>query len=322
MPETIEATATPVTAEVAATNIMAAGAAAPAAAGTPLATQAQAAERRVAEIAAKPAPVPVSDTSRLVTLIERMALDPNSDVTKMERLVDLFMKLRADAALHSFIRAMAEMQGRLPEITREGRIVIHKKDAPKTPENEIQSTPYARFEDINAAVMPVLNAHGFTMNFKSKRDSDRVIVTGILGHVDGHREESVFEMPLDTTGSKNNNQAVGSSFSYGKRYAMIALLNINSRAAPDRDDDAEATGPRKISEEQVAALQDLIDQTGTDNAKFCKAMKVEAVADILVKDYGQADKLLRQKLTKATAAAAAPAETAAAPAGDKPKARR
>ena len=35
-------------------------------------------------------------------------------------------------------------------------------------------------------------------------------------------------LPLDTSGSKNGVQAVGSTVSYGKRYAICALLNIST----------------------------------------------------------------------------------------------
>ena len=47
------------------------------------------------------------------------------------------------------------------------------------------------------------------------------------------------ELPVDTTGSKNAVQAVGSSTAYGKRYVMEALLNLTSRG---QDDDGKRGG--------------------------------------------------------------------------------
>jgi hypothetical protein len=47
------------------------------------------------------------------------------------------------------------------------------------------------------------------------------------------------ELPVDTSGSKNPVQAVGSSTAYGKRYVMEALLNLTSRGV---DDDGKRGG--------------------------------------------------------------------------------
>jgi hypothetical protein len=44
----------------------------------------------------------------------------------------------------------------------------------------------------------------------------------VLSHELGHSEETTMTLPLDTSGSKNNVQAVGSSTSYGKRYTATA----------------------------------------------------------------------------------------------------
>jgi hypothetical protein len=45
-------------------------------------------------------------------------------------------------------------------------------------------------------------------------------------------------LPVDLSGKKNPVQAVGSSVSYGKRYAIEALLNLTSRG---QDDDSRGT---------------------------------------------------------------------------------
>jgi hypothetical protein len=49
-------------------------------------------------------------------------------------------------------------------------------------------------------------------------------------------------LPLDTSGSKNNVQAVGSSTSYGKRYTATLLLNIRTKG---EDDDGHAGGDQR-----------------------------------------------------------------------------
>jgi hypothetical protein len=117
--------------------------------------------------------------------------------------------------------------------------VIDERGGIKNTAGTVQST-YAKWEDINDAIRPVLHEHGFALSFRVKRVENAISVTGILSHEDGHSEETTLELPSDTSGSKNAVQAVGSSLSYGKRYTAMALLNITSRAPMDRDDDGLA----------------------------------------------------------------------------------
>ena len=65
---------------------------------------------------------------------------------------------------------------------------------------------------------------------------------GHLDHVDGHGETCALPLPFETL-EKNNLQGVGSSLSYGRRYALINLCSIISHAATDRDTDGST---RKI----------------------------------------------------------------------------
>jgi hypothetical protein len=52
----------------------------------------------------------------------------------------------------------------------------------------IQSTPYALWEDIDAAITPILNEHGFALTFRcgsTGSPEHRVTVTGVLSHEHG-----------------------------------------------------------------------------------------------------------------------------------------
>ncbi|MNO71030.1 ERF superfamily protein [compost metagenome] len=84
-------------------------------------------------------------------------------------------------------------------------------------------------------------------------------VTGILMHRAGHREQTTMLLPLDTSGSKNAVQALGSSVSYGKRYVLCALLNITTRG---EDDDGNAAVPPKklVTPAQAQQLNALLAQ--------------------------------------------------------------
>lgn len=180
----------------------------------------------------------VTDSAAIIQVIERAARDPNVDVEKMERLYAMAEKAAARQAEQAFNAALAAMQPTLPVIEQKGKT---------------DKAAYAKWEDINDAIRPMLHEHGFALSFRVNRTDQMVSITGVLRHVAGHHDETTLDLPVDTSGSKNAVQAVGSSVSYGKRYTAIALLNITSRDPKDRDDDGQAAGMRRSEVFQRAA---------------------------------------------------------------------
>jgi hypothetical protein len=183
----------------------------------------------------------------LLGVIERAARDPNTDIDKLERLFALREQVEAREAKLAFTEAKIAMRAELPEITMKGMIVIRDKDKPNIIKQE---TPFARFEDIHDAVTPILTAHGFDLKFKNGLSPDgKVRVTTILAHRAGHEEETHFDLPHDSSGSKNSVQAVGSSTSYGKRYGVLSILNIK---VAGEDDDGQAASYKDSTGEPLA----------------------------------------------------------------------
>ena len=212
--------------------------AAPKSTGTAVST------RRAAAIAV----APQSEPANLMVAIARAAADPAVNVEKMVALHNLHKDIVANEARMAFDAAFADMQVELPIITKRGRIEIYAKSDPDHLKGPIQSTPFATWDDIGRVIKPILARHGFALWFKNDRDGEHVITTAILTHKGGHREETTVRVPLDTSGSKNNAQGVGSSTSYGKRYAGGSILNLIFEG---EDDDAQSTAP--TPEERKAA---------------------------------------------------------------------
>lgn len=203
-----------------------------------------------------------TESAAIIQVIERAAMNPDVDVDKMERLYAMHERAMERQARAAFASALAEVQPKLPVIDERGGI--------KDRAGKVQST-YAKWEDIADAIRPVLHDHGFALSFRVVT-TPKVAVTGVLMHRDGHREETTMELPVDGSGSKNDVQAVGSSFSYGKRYTAIALLNITSRAAQDRDDDGRGAG---LSREAQAAVSDINMAEGLVELRKWKAEKYD-----------------------------------------------
>src|SRR6516164_7368303 len=235
----------------------------------------------------------IDNASRIIDAIIRAAADPNVDVVKMERL-------EARAAKIAYDDALAHLQAELPEIERNSAIIIRRKD-PKTGDRTgpiEQKTPFAKWEDIMDVLRPILKRWNFSLSFRTGFDeAGRIKVTAILAR-SGHREETTMILPHDASGSKNAVQAIGSTTSYGRRYAASILLNIATRG---EDDDAVSyKAPRMVSQAQLAELIRLADDAGADKARFCAMLKVDSMADIPELRFQEAKaQLLRKKKAKA-----------------------
>ncbi len=231
---------------------------------------------QIAKVQATLPGVPDEPAPSMFQLIMRAVQDPACDPVKMAQLLELSRQIRGDDAKAAYVSALVALKPLLPIIDRKGRIVIYEKGKEKTPATLIQSTPYALWEDIDAAITPILHAHGFVLTFRCGAGLEgRITVTGVLSHEQGHSEETTMQLPLDTSGSKNNVQAVGSSTSYGKRYTAGLLLNLRTKG---EDDDGEGDGgyhsnpQRDAIHGSKAAPQDNDDTIeGTKN--FCEQQK-------------------------------------------------
>lgn len=163
-------------------------------------------------------------STNIISVIERAALDPNVDIDKMERLLAMQERIMEREAGIEFAAAFSEMQAELPEIPKLG---------------EGHNSNYAKWEDINEIIRPILAKYGFSISFTNGIDDGKQAVTCILLHRAGHSKQTTLALPTDLSGNKTNVHGIASSVSYGKRYAASALLNLVSRG---EDDDGEAAG--------------------------------------------------------------------------------
>jgi len=229
-------------------------------------------------------PLAAPDANAIVSMIERAALDPRVDMDKMERLLAMQERIFDRNARMAYASALAVMQPKMPVITERGGI--------KNRDGEVQSR-YAKWEDINDAIKPLLAEHGFALSFRTGTTIEgKITVTGILSHREGHQEETTISLPHDSSGSKNAVQAVGSSTSYGKRYTATALLNITSRG---EDDDGKAAPNDWINEDQVGELVALMDDVGADRTRFLNFLKVDSFAHLPKRRFREALDALEAK---------------------------
>lgn len=167
-------------------------------------------------------PAVSAENTALLSMIERVCTDPNADISKLEKMLDMQERILNRNAEQAFAADFAAMQCELPRIARNGKIEI-KKDG-----RIIQSTAFAKLEDINDGIRPTLQKYGFGVSFSVDQGQGGITVTAKLLHRLGHSEKTSITLPIDSSGTKNSVQGNGSTISYGKRYSICALLNIST----------------------------------------------------------------------------------------------
>ncbi len=240
----------------------------------------------------EPAPV--------VSMFERLARDPSVDPDKLERLIGMQERILAHQAKAEFDAAFSELQGELPEIGEQGEIVV---------DGRVRSR-YAKNEDIQREIKPILQKHGFSIRFRNEFVAENgkqlLRVIGILSHRSGHSEQDEFVAAADTSGSKNAIQALGSTRSYGQRYTTIALLNIASRDPRDRDDDGQTSEQYKQPEAPEGYEDWIVAMSEAANGGWTKLSEAFGKAAKPFRDHAlKADKvrweLIKQRAQKGKA---------------------
>lgn len=223
---------------------------------------------------------PASETVALLGLIERAAADPAVDLDRMERMYAMYERAAARTAKSAFIDALMAAKSALPRVIKTGAASYKDKQSGE----DKKAFSYAKWEEVCTQIEPVLSANGLVLTFSTEQQTgDRVAITGVLSHRDGHSERAQMALGCDASGGKNNAQGWGSAISYGKRYTAFALLNLVGH--DDKDTDA-ATPPADTSK-GLADLKALIAETNASMAAICGHFSVESLDDLTAKQIGE-----------------------------------
>jgi hypothetical protein len=174
------------------------------------------------------APTPM--LSDAMAVLDR-ALQAKTDPGQLERLYGLIETMQTREAEHRFNAAFVQAQAEMAPIAADA-------DNPQT------RSRYATFAALHRAVMPIANRHGFGVTFGTEETgADTIRIVGYLGHTDGFVRRYEITVPRDTTGLRGQQamtrmHALGSAYTYGKRYLLGGMFNL----AIEDDDDGNAAG--------------------------------------------------------------------------------
>ena len=222
----------------------------------------------------------------IMRLIERATMSTDFDVVKLEKLFDFKQRWDAAESRKAFDIAMANAQADLPVIVK-NRLVEYGEG------NKKPSYKHEDLSDIIRQITPVLKTHGLAVRWRTEQlEGGQVRVYCLLsGH--GHREENALQSSRDSSGGKNDIQAIGSVVSYLQRYTLKAALGL----AAGRDDDGQASegGNATITALQLREMEKVAAEVAADIAKFCKFLKVETLAELPAKRFDAAMQALEAK---------------------------
>lgn len=246
------------------------------------------------------APTSQGEGAVLMTLITELVRDKDMDLERFKQIVKLRDEFKAQEAKRLFDADFVQMKPNLP-------LVI------KTHANNHTNSNYAKLEDVNQKIDPVLSQFGFGTSSKvtAQTDTDVTMVLEIR-HRGGHAETMTLTMPVDDAGAKGNVNktklhAISSTITYIKRVGFCALLNIST--GDDKDGNQVKAKGRPVTTEEAADIDSRSRALGEKyHTKFLAWLGVAAANEIRTTDYkkavdalGDAEDKKRQKETSPNA---------------------
>lgn len=165
--------------------------------------------------------------------------------------------------------------------------------ATKSANNPHFKSKYADLPAVIDAIKPHLAKHNLGFMQCPRPSDGGVSIETILIHASGDKlSMGVLFVPTN----KHDAHGYGSALTYARRYALQTCFGL-----PTEDDDgnaAVASQAKKLTSEQLQALQQLIDDTKSDAAALCKHYKVSALIDLTPTAYAAALSVLQKKLAQ------------------------
>lgn len=208
----------------------------------------------------EPAPTMVDET-REVTVVTTnpmmmlsQALERGASIEVLNKLMDLQERWEINNARKEYENAIADARAEIKPI---------KKNRKGNYGN------YADMAGIASQLDPIIASHGLSYRFRSRVEDKHVVVTCIVSHRAGHSEENSVPGPVDTSGSKNNIQSIGSTLTYLQRYTLTMALGLSFEDNDDDDDGAKGVRiPRRPIRQPSTEMNDAIPEHDAETGEI------------------------------------------------------
>lgn len=246
------------------------------------------------EVAVVPQEAEVVETTayeRQQASVETMitkAIDKGMDVATMKEILSMRTTLKAEWAKEQFDRAMADCQAAMP--------VIEKSKQARDEKNAKDLYKYAPLDAIVKVAGPIIAQYGFSYSFKTENAPDKVKVTCIVKHRDGHSEQSDMETTLATkTNIMSAPQQIAATVTFNKRYAFTNAFGIITGGEDDESQLPKDAVP-EIEAPTLPAIRQLIKDAKLTEGSVAQKFNVATIDELDARNLKILEKSLLEKL--------------------------
>lgn len=242
------------------------------------------------------APVVIDQAATMLDIISRASTDPNVDIDKMERLMQMHERIMQNQGIEKFNQSMNQAQAEMRPISTDA-------------ENPQTRSKYASYGQLDRALRPIYTKHGFSISYDTGESKfpEHILVLAYVANGTYSKTYRV-DMPTDGKGAKGNavmtkTHASGSAMTYGMRYLLKMIFNV-AIGEDDNDGNGEAAPVQFINDEQQATLQDLLSQLpAADKVPFLQMCQAKTLSEIRVSQYEMAKQRIKDRIAAQGAAA-------------------
>lgn len=222
-------------------------------------------------------PAQQSETSAVLSMIERAARDPSVDIDKLSQLMEMRKEVEREASKRVFNTAMKAAQAEMRPVAADAL-------------NPQTKSRYATYAKLDNALRPIYTKHGFALSF-DEADSpkpEHIRVLCYVSHDGGFERTYHKDMPCDGKGAKGGDvmtktHATGAASSYGARYLLKGIFNV-AVGEDDRDGNEPAQlnspPPGSITAEQAAEIREALEAKGASEKSFLQWAKQKRIEHI------------------------------------------
>lgn len=215
----------------------------------------------------------------------RIAVDKGADLDKLQQLMGLQERWEANEARKAYMVAMNAFKANPPDVYKSKQVAFGET-----------SYKHALLSDAVERIGDAMSKQGLSFRWDCEQVEGGIVrVTCIITHAMGHSEKVTLSAGLDQSGKKNSIQALGSTVTYLQRYTLFAATGL---AAKDGDDDGGGSEGDYITQEQELSLIALLEETGSDKAKFTSYFGVDSISELPAASYAKAVKAVEAKRKK------------------------
>ena len=207
-------------------------------------------------------PVQLSAERIMLAMMELAKTDV--DVAKMNALSAFYREQQAFDAKREYAAAMHRVQETMKAVEKR--------------HSNAKGKFYANYDDVAESLCPVAHANGFSWKIDNPEIRDGLMHFVItVTHTAGHEDQTHFFAPPDGAGAKGGGvmsaiQGHVSSNTYAER-----VLLCNAFAIKLRDQDKDGEKPARLSDDELAKLQAMVQESGISETALKSMLAVGGI---------------------------------------------